>query len=237
MSDHSASDCQSVDPLVTPYVDGELGDADRARLDAHLGRCAPCRARLGAEQSVRAVLRAEHASLCQDRAPLALVARCRADARAPAAPLAGPISAQGGVFAAVRRRRLAPLAAAATLLLAAGIGIIYQATGSSVQLLAAELTADPLGLMPLVGKRLGGGVAIDATSGLFKSPDGRALLLYLRDTTNVIPHAYFGWTEGNPIAYLLKFLVFGEGDTAPVTREVLRQTVDDPQRRPRIHVG
>jgi len=64
-----------------------------------------------------------------------------------------------------------------------------------------------------------------------------ALLIYLRDTTRVIPHAYFGWTEGNPIAYLLKFLVFGEGDTAPVTREVLRQTEDDPQLRPRIHVG
>ena len=64
-----------------------------------------------------------------------------------------------------------------------------------------------------------------------------ALLLHLRDTTNIIPHAYFGWTEGNPIAYLLKFLVFGEGDTAPVTREVLRQTEDDPDRRPRIHVG
>ncbi len=64
-----------------------------------------------------------------------------------------------------------------------------------------------------------------------------ALLLYLRDTTRVIPHAYFGWTEGNPIAYLLKFLVFGEGDTAPVTREVLRQSEDDPQLRPRIHVG
>jgi hypothetical protein len=64
-----------------------------------------------------------------------------------------------------------------------------------------------------------------------------ALLLHLRDTTRIIPHAYFGWTEGNPIAYLLKFLVFGEGDTAPVTREVLRQTEDNPQRRPRIHVG
>ena len=64
-----------------------------------------------------------------------------------------------------------------------------------------------------------------------------ALLLHLRDTTSIIPHAYFGWTEGNPIAYLLKFLVFGEGDTAPVTREVLRQTEDDPERRPRIHVG
>jgi hypothetical protein len=64
-----------------------------------------------------------------------------------------------------------------------------------------------------------------------------ALLLFLRDDTGKIPHAYFGWTEGNPIAYLLKFLAFGEGDTAPVTREVLRQTEPDPMRRPRIHVG
>jgi hypothetical protein len=64
-----------------------------------------------------------------------------------------------------------------------------------------------------------------------------ALLLYIRDRTGIIPHAYFGWTEGNPIAYLLKFFAFGEGDTAPVAREVLRQNEPDPARRPRIHVG
>jgi hypothetical protein len=56
------------------------------------------------------------------------------------------------------------------------------------------------------------------------------LLLDLRDRTDSIPHAYFGWTEGNPIAYLLKFLAFGEGDTAPVTREVLRQAEPIPDR-------
>jgi hypothetical protein len=64
-----------------------------------------------------------------------------------------------------------------------------------------------------------------------------ALLLYCRDQTGKIPHAYFGWTEGNPVAYLLKFLALGEGDTAPVTREVLRQAEPNPARRPRIHVG
>ncbi len=63
------------------------------------------------------------------------------------------------------------------------------------------------------------------------------LLLDLRDRTGVIPHAYFGWTEGNPITYLLKFLAFGEGDTAPVAREVLRKAEATPERRPRIHVG
>ena len=64
-----------------------------------------------------------------------------------------------------------------------------------------------------------------------------AILLYARDLTGKIPHAYFGWTEGNPVAYLLKFLAFGEGDTAPVAREVLRQAEPKPERRPRIHVG
>ena len=64
-----------------------------------------------------------------------------------------------------------------------------------------------------------------------------ALLLYIRDQTGQIPHVYFGWTEGNPITYLLRFLAFGEGDTAPVTREVLRQSEHDPARRPRVHVG
>lgn len=63
------------------------------------------------------------------------------------------------------------------------------------------------------------------------------LLLDLRDRTYSIPHAYFGWSEGNPLAYLLKFLAFGEGDTAPVCREVLRKAEPDPERRPRIHVG
>jgi len=64
-----------------------------------------------------------------------------------------------------------------------------------------------------------------------------ALLLHLRDTTGQLPHAYFGWTEGNPVTYVLKYLALGEGDTAPVTREVLRKTVENPLERPRIHVG
>lgn len=64
-----------------------------------------------------------------------------------------------------------------------------------------------------------------------------ALLLHLRNDTGKIPHVYFGWSEGNPIKYLIRYLLFGEGDTAPVTREILRQAETDPKKRPNVHVG
>jgi hypothetical protein len=64
-----------------------------------------------------------------------------------------------------------------------------------------------------------------------------AFLLHLRDTTGKLPHIYFGWSEGNPLIYLLRYIAFGEGDTAPVTREILRQVEDDPEKRPSVHVG
>jgi hypothetical protein len=64
-----------------------------------------------------------------------------------------------------------------------------------------------------------------------------AFLLYLRDRTGKNPHAYFHWGSKNPIAYLFDYVAFGRGDTAPVTREVLRQAEPDEHKRPSIHVG
>jgi hypothetical protein len=64
-----------------------------------------------------------------------------------------------------------------------------------------------------------------------------AFLLYLRDESGKVPHCYFGWTEGNPFAYVIRYVFFGEGDTAPVTHEVLREVEADVKRRPIIHVA
>jgi hypothetical protein len=64
-----------------------------------------------------------------------------------------------------------------------------------------------------------------------------AVLLHIRDVTGVRPHIYFEWTEGNPLGNLAKFLLFGMGEVAPVTREVLRRAERDRTQRPRIHVG
>ena len=64
-----------------------------------------------------------------------------------------------------------------------------------------------------------------------------SLLLDIRDRTRVRPHIYFEWTEGNPAVHLLRFLLFGVGEVAPVTREVLRRAEPDRDRRPHIHAG
>lgn len=64
-----------------------------------------------------------------------------------------------------------------------------------------------------------------------------AVLLALRDATGVRPRCYLEWAEGNPLGHLLRYLLLGRGDTAPVVREIIRQIEPDPVKRPAIYVG
>lgn len=64
-----------------------------------------------------------------------------------------------------------------------------------------------------------------------------AMLIYLEQRTGKTPHVYFAWTKGNPVGNLFRFLFLGQGDTPPLTHEVLRRAVPDPKRRPCVHVS
>jgi hypothetical protein len=64
-----------------------------------------------------------------------------------------------------------------------------------------------------------------------------ALLLHVEHTTGHVPHIYFKWREGNPVANIFRFLFLGEGDAAPLTHEVLRKATPDLARRPIVHVS
>ena len=69
-------------------------------------------------------------------------------------------------------------------------------------------------------------------------PNGlAAVLLAIREEFGVVPEIYFDWSEGNPLSNMLRFLITGGGEIAPVTREVLRQAEPDVRRRPRLHVS
>jgi len=64
-----------------------------------------------------------------------------------------------------------------------------------------------------------------------------ALLIYLKQATGCIPHVYFHWTDINPVINILRYVFLGEGDTAPLTHEVLRRAIKDPSDRPVVHVS
>jgi anti-sigma factor RsiW len=150
--------CHVIDPLVTPFVDGELADTERHLVEDHLCKCPPCHSRVTAERAVHELIRAR-LTVLGVAAPQPLRTRCQAlAARAAAeratnaaqpgvatpahvAPRASSL-APGGIGSSAWVARLTPYALAASLVLVVGGAFVYQATESSALVLATELTAD-----------------------------------------------------------------------------------------------
>jgi hypothetical protein len=86
------------------------------------------------------------------------------------------------------------------------------------------------------GRRDGGNRILHARSAVVANSFA-ALLIYLERTTGCIPHVYFHWSDVNPVANVMRFIFLGEGDTAPLTHEVLRRAIKDPAQRPVVHVS
>jgi hypothetical protein len=62
--------CWQLRSTLTAYVDNEASADQRRRVEEHLGRCGPCRHRLGREQAVRQRLRRWSAEMRDGGAPL-----------------------------------------------------------------------------------------------------------------------------------------------------------------------
>lgn len=159
------SNCESIDRLVTPYVDGQLADVDRRAVDDHLRACPPCHSRVSAERAVRDLIHARRKMLTSACAPDSLFERCAKlavpdpqssspttspEPRASVSPIAVARGRPAGPRSG-RRALLAPLAAAASLVLIVGAAFLYQLTASSNRVMAAELAADHLKCFALNG--------------------------------------------------------------------------------------
>ena len=143
--------CQNIDPLVTPFIDGDLPGPDRRAVEEHLRACPPCHSRVAAEREVQQLIRARGPMLKHTAAPDTLHAKCWALARlTPAAADAGA-AARAAAPPAAQPKRLAPYALAASLVLVVGGAFVYQATDKSARVLAAELTADHVKCFALNG--------------------------------------------------------------------------------------
>ena len=155
MPDRAQSDCTAVDPLITPYIDGDIGASERRLVDEHVRACPPCHSRVAAERAIRELMLTKRTELATGSASPALRDRCAA--LKGQRPGSADSTAGGAGPRNVWRARpvhLVPLALAAALVAAVGGVSLYQLTDRSSSLLAAELTVDHVkcfGMNSLVG--------------------------------------------------------------------------------------
>jgi anti-sigma factor (TIGR02949 family) len=157
--------CQDLEPLLTPYVDGEATAEQRAAIEAHLAACPTCREYADAEAHARDLVKACREQLITP-APVRLHQKCADLARREAAAAsaasasavpasAAPASIPGPRVSEPRPRgswlRWAPVSLIATAALVV-LGVFAYSTFRGTAL-AAQLARDHVRCTGIVGGR------------------------------------------------------------------------------------
>lgn len=136
--------CEAAADLIEPFLDGDLGPSEAARLEAHLGRCADCAAELELATTLRRGLR----SLPELDCPPAVLERARrAAGEAPVVPLRRPARRAPGWLAVAAALVLAALGA-----LAVGRGLRGPTAEEPSPEQVAQATAEARYALALVGR-------------------------------------------------------------------------------------
>jgi len=157
--------CQDLEPLLTPYVDGEATADQRAAIEVHLAACPTCREFADAEAHARELVKQ-----CRDQlitpAPARLHQKCADLARQEAAAAASAsASARASAAGAPRGAEPSPRAswlrwAPVSLLATAALVIVgvflYSYIGPGGTALAAQLAKDHVRCTGIVGGRAPG---------------------------------------------------------------------------------
>jgi hypothetical protein len=88
----------------------------------------------------------------------------------------------------------------------------------------------------VTGRRVGRHRILSAKSPVIANAIA-GMLVYIASRTGQPPHVYFKWTQVSPAINIMRFLFLGEGDTAPLTHEVLRKAIPRQENRPIVHVS
>jgi len=205
------NDCSTVSPLLPAWVDGSLDPTTSRHVAEHVATCASCSEGAERERAVHQLIANRRNVLTSSHAPRALVARLEA------------LRAEQGPSSRRRRWFRAPVAVAATLVLALSGATLHVATGRSTTVLAAQLVADHAtcrltghleqGLNPQAAKsRLANryGLYTDVPPG---TPDGHLQLVGARRCmTGVGRNAHIVYRYGGRLVSLFLLPKEGRGD-------------------------
>jgi anti-sigma factor RsiW len=156
------NNCQDLEPLLAPYVDGEATAEQRAVIEAHLAKCLTCREYAEAETHARELLRACRDQL-QTPAPARLHQKCADIARREAQERAAREAQTRRRPAPVGWQRWAPLSLVATIVLAVVAVFAYGVLSPRGTALAAQLVADHVRCATIVGDRAPNDPSVSST--------------------------------------------------------------------------